>query len=139
MDTSHAAFGDTEREVGERISKLLSTTGTKPVDAFHRELGSLMMDECGITRNEAGLRDAIEKIPELRERFWREVRVPGSGASYNQSREEHQTEDGETLRNDEDFAHVSVWEHNAVGTEPTLHKEPLEFEALPLAQRNYKT
>ncbi|MFP6580318.1 MAG: fumarate reductase/succinate dehydrogenase flavoprotein subunit [Myxococcota bacterium] len=171
MDTSHAAFGDTEREVGERISKLLSTTGTKPVDAFHRELGSLMMDECGITRNEAGLRNAIEKIPELRERFWREVRVPGSGASFNQSleqagrladflefaelmchdaldrdescgchfREEHQTKDGETLRNDEDFAHVSVWEHNAVGSAPTLHKEALEFEALPLAQRNYKT
>ena len=54
-------------------------------------------------------------------------------------RDEHQTEDGETLRNDEDFSHVSVWEHKGEGKAPELHKEPLEFEALPLAQRNYKT
>ena len=130
-----------------------------------------MMDECGITRNEAGLRDAIEKIHELRERFWREVRVPGSGASFNQSleqagrladflefaelmchdaldrdescgchfREEHQTEEGEAMRDDANFSHVSVWEHQGNDKEPVMHKEPLSFEALPLAQRNYKT
>ena len=54
-------------------------------------------------------------------------------------RDEHQTEDGETQRNDEDFAFVSVWEHRGVGEQPIRHKEALEFEALPLAQRNYKT
>jgi len=171
IGTDHSAFRDVERDVKGRTERLLGTTGTKSVDTFHRELGKIMMNECGITRNEAGLKDALEKIPELRDRFWKEIRVPGSGEEFNQSlehagrladflefaelmchdaldrdescgchfREEHQTEDGETQRNDEDFANVSVWEHQGVGQAPVLHKEPLEFEALPLAQRNYKT
>ena len=171
IDTDHAAFRETEQEVKQRVGKLLNTSGSKPVEVFHRELGKVMMDECGISRNADGLNDAIAKIPELRDRFWNEVRVPGTGEQFNQSlehagrladflefaelmchdaldrdescgchfREEHQTEDGETLRNDEDFAHVSVWEHKGVGQPPALHKEPLEFDALPLAQRNYKT
>jgi succinate dehydrogenase / fumarate reductase flavoprotein subunit len=171
IDTSHPAFANAVRDVKERTDRLLSVGGDKSVDYFHRELGKIMMDLCGITRNAEGLQEALEKIPPLRERFWKEVSVPGTGESFNQSleragrvadflefaelmchdalnrdescgchfRDEHQTKDGETLRNDDEFAHVSVWEYKGENEAPELHKEVLEFEALPLAQRNYKT
>ena len=83
-DTSHAAFRDAERDAAERTGKLLAVSGNQPVDHFHRELGRIMWDRCGMSRNADGLREAAGKIPELRERFWREVNVPGAGGDLNQ-------------------------------------------------------
>src|SRR3990170_4940856 len=81
VDDQHAACRDTEREVGERVTKLLGAKGSRTVDAFHRELGALLRDKCGMSRNGAGLKEALRVIPELRERFWREARVAGSDRS----------------------------------------------------------
>jgi len=170
VDTSHAAFKDAERCVVERTKKLLSIKGKRTVDSFHRELGQLLWDLCGMSRNAAGLKQALEKIPALREEFWQNVNVPGSDADLNQAlerggrvadffelgellardalqreescgahfREEHQTPDGEALRDDEHFAYVSAWEYAGDGNAPILHKEPLDFEYVHLAQRSYK-
>ena len=140
------------------------------MDDFHRELGLLMWNECGMARSEAGLKKALEELPKLRDAFWSDVNVPGSGDDLNQALEkanrvadflefaevmlqdalnrnescgghfrvESQTEEGEALRDDEAFAYVSAWEFKGVGEEPTLHKEPLVFEEVPLSQRSYK-
>ncbi len=174
VTTDHEAFAATERQVKERVDKLLSAGGSRTVDSFHRELGKLMWDHCGMGRNEAGLKTALEKIPALREQFWNDVKVLGSGETVNQSlekagrvadffelaelmcrdalersescgghfREESQTPEGEALRNDEDFSHVSAWEHTGDVTSgsgaPKHHKEHLEFEYVKLTQRSYK-
>ncbi len=87
VDTTHIAFRETEAEVTDRINRLLNTKGTRTVDMFHRELGKIMWDYCGMARNEAGLKHALNVIPELRERFWREVKVPGEGNDINQELE----------------------------------------------------
>jgi succinate dehydrogenase / fumarate reductase flavoprotein subunit len=87
IDNSHAAFRDVEREAAERTRRLLDVNGTRTVTEFHRELGALMWEYCGMARSEEGLREALRRIPELRERFWREVRVPGSAETLNQSLE----------------------------------------------------
>ncbi|MCS6842581.1 MAG: fumarate reductase/succinate dehydrogenase flavoprotein subunit [Roseiflexus sp.] len=87
VDTSHIAFREAEAEVADRIKRLLNTKGTRTVDMFHRELGRIMWDYCGMARNEAGLKRALELIPELRERFWREVKVPGESNDINQELE----------------------------------------------------
>ena len=70
-----------------RLEKLLKVNGTRSADSFHRELGLLLWDKCGMSRNEQGLREALRKIPELRDEFWRDVRVPGDEEDYNQSLE----------------------------------------------------
>ena len=80
-------FLEAEKGVRERADKLLNTGGTLDVSHFHRELGLLMWNHCGMERDAAGLRTALEKIPQLRERFWKEVRVPGSGSNFNQQME----------------------------------------------------
>jgi succinate dehydrogenase / fumarate reductase flavoprotein subunit len=140
------------------------------VDSFHRELGKIMWDKCGMARNAKGLEEALVRIPELREEFWRNVNVPGSDTELNQAlekagrvadflelgelicrdalhreescgghfREEYQTEDGEALRDDERFAYAAAWEYTGRDAEPQLHKEPLAFEYVHLAQRSYK-
>ena len=170
VDESHAAFREVELQVEALTKRLLDVNGSSPVDTFHRELGRVMWDRCGMSRNESGLKEALAKIPEIRERFWRDVRVTGTGESLNQEleragrvadflefaelicvdaldrnescgghfREEHQTDDGEAKRDDDRFAHVSVWEYTGRGNAPALHKEPLEFEYVQLAQRSYK-
>lgn len=123
-----------------------------------------------MARNEAGLKEALEKIPPLREEFWKNLRVPGAGAQLNQSleeagrvadflefaelmcrdalhrdescgghfREEHQSADGEAVRNDDDYCYAAAWEHKGVGEAQALHKEPLAFENVELATRSYK-
>ena len=171
VDTSHAAFADAEREARERIEGLCSIGGSSTVESLHRELGRIMWDHCGISRNADGLQEALRLIPDLRDRFWNDLKLPGGGQELNQSlehagrladflefaelmcrdalqrdescgchfREEHQTEEGEALRDDVNFSHVTVWEHAGAGNEPVKHEEPLGFHALPLAQRNYKT
>ncbi len=87
VTTDHAAFRDAERAVHDRYQALLDTNGSRSVDSFHRELGLLMWDHCGMERSESGLRTALEAIPDLREKFHRDVRVPGSAATLNQSLE----------------------------------------------------
>jgi succinate dehydrogenase / fumarate reductase flavoprotein subunit len=123
-----------------------------------------------MSRHEKGLREALKEIPELRQRFWHEVRVPGDGDDFNQSleragrvadflefaelmctdalerdesagahfREEHQTEDGEALRDDENHAAVFAWEFQDNGQPAKLHRETLQFETVHLTQRSYK-
>ena len=76
-----------EAEVTEKVKKLLAVKGSRSVDSFHRELGRLMWDECGMSRNRAGLESAIDRVRALRERFWKDVFVAGSGADLNQSLE----------------------------------------------------
>jgi succinate dehydrogenase / fumarate reductase flavoprotein subunit len=87
VNTDHAAFADARREVAARSDRLLAVNGNKTVDEFHIELGRLMWENCGMERNETGLKDALARIPEIRERFWKEVRVPGSADTLNQSLE----------------------------------------------------
>jgi succinate dehydrogenase / fumarate reductase flavoprotein subunit len=170
VPADHPAVTATEDEVRGRLDRLMSAKGRRTVDSFHIELGRLMWNACGMERSKTGLQDALRKIPELREEFWSEVRVPGAAADLNQSLEkagrvadfmefaevmchdafsrdescgahyrvEHTTDEGEALRDDEGFAHVSVWEFNGVGEAPTLHKEHLEFLNVQLSTRSYK-
>ena len=166
----HQAFLQTEREATGRVEKLLSAGGRRSADSLHRELGELVWNQCGMSRNAAGLKQALGRIPELREEFWRVVQVPGVGAELNQAlehagrvadfmefaelmchdaldrdescgahfRQEHQTLEGEALRDDERYSHVSAWEFTDVGRPPVLHKEPLAFEYVEPTQRSYK-
>jgi succinate dehydrogenase / fumarate reductase, flavoprotein subunit len=163
-------FLDAEKDVRARVEKLLNVNGTRSVDSFHRELGLLLWDKCGMSRSESGLREALEIIPKLREQFWHDVRVLGSGEDYNQAleragrvadflefaelmcidalerdesagghfREEHQTPEGEALRNDDRHAAVFAWEFQGDRQRPRLHPEPLHFETVHLTQRSYK-
>src|SRR5438876_8785094 len=85
--TESHEFEQAEQSVRSRLEKLLKVNGTRSVDSFHRELGLLLWDKCGMSRNEKGLREALQKIPELREQFWRDVRVLGSDQDYNQALE----------------------------------------------------
>jgi succinate dehydrogenase / fumarate reductase, flavoprotein subunit len=170
VPTDHEAFGAAEREVDERIQALLAVDGSRSVDWFHRELGKIMWDNCGMARSAESLDKALGEIPALRAEFHRDVRVLGANETLNQSLEkagrvadflefaellctdarhreescgghfrvEHQTNEGEALRNDDEFAYVAAWEFTGVGSKPELHREPLEFEHVELAQRSYK-
>ena len=170
VDTSHAAFREVEEDVRRRTHTLLKADGRRTVDSFHRELGRLMWDNCGMARSDASLRRALAKIPELREEFHRNVRVLGTGEELNQSLEkagrvadflelaelmcldalhraescgghfrvESQTAEGEARRDDANFCYGAAWEWAGQGQPPALHKEPLAFEYVHLAQRSYK-
>jgi succinate dehydrogenase / fumarate reductase flavoprotein subunit len=170
VSTDKPEFGAAKAQVKERANRLLARKGKRTATSFHRELGKLLWENCGMARTAAGLKQALGRIPELREQFWREVMVPGGQEELNQSletagrvgdflefaellcrdallreescgghfRQEHQTPDGEALRDDEHFAHVAVWEHRGDGVEPLRHTEPLSFENVHLAQRSYK-
>ena len=152
------------------IEKLLSIDGKRTVADFHRELGKVMWNNAGMARSEESLTEAIEKIPAIREEFWENVKVPGTGQELNQQLEnanrvadfmefaelfcrdarhrkescgghfrvEYQTEDGEAVRDDENFCYSAAWEFKGVGNEPEMHKEPLKFENVELAVRSYK-
>lgn len=87
VDVSHAAFRETGAEVNERVNRLLNIKGKRTVDSFHRELGHIMWEYCGMGRNEAGLQKALELIPQLRAEFWENVNVPGENLELNQSLE----------------------------------------------------
>lgn len=169
IDEDHSAFQESRANIAEQIKKLLSVRGKRTVDTIHRELGKVLWDYCGMSRNEAGLKKALEIIPQIRQEFWNDVNIVGSGEELNQSlekagrvadfidlgelmcidalerressgghfREEFQTPEGETLRDDVNFCHVAAWEFR--GSEPPLlHKEPLHFEYVHLTQRSYK-
>ncbi len=87
VDGGHIGFTETENEVKQRAERLLSIHGTRTVDSFHRELGQIVWDYCGMERTDAGLKEAIEKIRALRVQYWEDVNVPGSGDELNQSLE----------------------------------------------------
>jgi succinate dehydrogenase / fumarate reductase flavoprotein subunit len=170
LPADHAAFRQAEQDARERLARLLAVNGRRTSDSFHRELGLLCWNLCGMARNDRGLKEALGKIPPLREAFWKDVRVIDEGRGINTSlekagrvadflefaelmvfdalqrdescgghfREEHQTPDGEALRDDARFAHVAAWEFTGIGKAPLLHKEPLTFEEVHLTQRSYK-
>jgi succinate dehydrogenase / fumarate reductase, flavoprotein subunit len=87
VDENHPAARDAVREVKDTQDRLLSINGSRSVDSFHIELGRVMWNHCGMSRTESGLKEALQKIPEIREQFWSDVRVPGSGDDLNQSLE----------------------------------------------------
>ena len=168
--TGDPEFRRVEGEVEARTQRFLSIKGRRTVTEFHRELGKMMWDKCGMARNEAGLSELLERIPVLRQEFWDNVNVVGDGNNLNQQleyagrvadflefaellvydalhrrescgghfREEFQTEDGEALRDDENFAYVAAWEYQGVGEPPVLHKEPLVYEEVHMSTRSYK-
>jgi len=170
VDSSHPAFDAAETQVRDRIDKLLAVNGTESPRSFHKRLGQIIWDKCGMARSKEGLMEAIDSIQKLREEFWSNVRVLGSSDELNQELEragrvadfidfgellcrdaltreescgghfrvEHQTEDGEALRDDSNFTHVSVWEYTQDGKEPLLNKEELIYENVKLATRSYK-
>jgi succinate dehydrogenase / fumarate reductase flavoprotein subunit len=86
-DTSHPAFSQTKKDATDRLEKLLSIKGTKSCDVFHRELGYLMLDKVGMSRDKEGLEETLVKIREIRKDFWENVSVPGSADSLNPSLE----------------------------------------------------
>jgi len=90
IDAAHPAFRDAEKGLEATISRLLSIPGKRAVDDFHRDLGKILWEYCGMARNAAGLKKALEMIPRLREEFWREVRIPGHAAEFNQELEKAQ-------------------------------------------------
>jgi len=87
VPTDHEMFATAEADVDDRISKLMSTKGTRSVDHYHRELGKVVWDYCGMARDKTGLEKALSEIPAIREQFWSDVKILGDGASYNQSLE----------------------------------------------------
>ncbi len=87
LDPAHPAVGAAVGEVSDRLARLLAVDGDRTPESFHRELGELLWDNCGMARTDAGLRKALERIPALREEFWRRIKVPGSGEELNQSLE----------------------------------------------------
>jgi succinate dehydrogenase / fumarate reductase flavoprotein subunit len=170
VGTDHAEFDRALKEQQEKYVKLLNVKGKKTVDDFHKELGKVMWDNVGMARNEAGLKEAIEKIQKIRKEFWENVKIPGDKDSINielekagrvadflelgelmardalerpescggHFREESQTPENEALRNDEEYAHVAVWEYKGENQTPIRHKEELTFDNVPLSQRSYK-
>jgi succinate dehydrogenase / fumarate reductase flavoprotein subunit len=169
-DPSAPEFDEAEKNVRERLEKLYNIKGSKTVDYFHKELGNIMWEYIGMSRNEEGLKKAIRMIGELKKQFWADVKIPGELDNLNPElekagrladffeigelmardalvrnescgghfREESVTDDGEALRNDKEFAFVSVWEYTGEGNEPVMHREPLVFENIKLSQRSYK-
>ncbi len=87
VGTNHPAFTEAESEVANRTRRLLNIKGKRTVDSFHRELGLLVWDQCGMARNREGLQKALQRIPALREEFWSNVHVTGTGTEFNQQLE----------------------------------------------------
>lgn len=170
IDTNTPEFEAAESKVRESIDKLINNNGKYSVDHFHKALGKIMWDKCGMARNAEGLKEAIQEIQKLREEFWKDVRVPGTKSEMNPEldkalrvmdflelgelmckdalerqesagghfREEYQTEEGEALRRDDEFAYVANWEYNGKPSEANLYKEDLVFENVELKTRSYK-
>jgi succinate dehydrogenase / fumarate reductase, flavoprotein subunit len=168
--TDHPAFVQAETEARERFNGYLNVSGTRSPDWFHRELGKIIWDYCGMERTQQGLEKALSELPALYSEFKKDLRVTGTGESVNQTlekagrvddffqlgmlmcrdaldrqescgahfRSEYQTDDGEALRNDQDYCHVSAYNSTGDPMRPDLVKEPLVFETAQLATRSYK-
>ena len=160
---------EAEEAVQHRISKLINMQGKKSPLAFHKELGEIMWNYCGMARTKEGLQKALQEIPALRSEFWENLNLSGEAKGFNQQlekagrvadylefaelmcqdalqreescgghfREEHQTDEGEAQRDDENFSHVAVWEHQK-DKKPLRHTEKLDFENVSLTTRSYK-
>jgi succinate dehydrogenase / fumarate reductase flavoprotein subunit len=169
ISTDHEAFVEAEKKVSDRINQLMEIQGKRTVESYHRELGKIMWDKCGMARNEKGLKEAIDEIRALREDFYKNVRIPGSVDEFNPEldkagrvadflelgelmcwdalnrnescgghfREEYQTEEGEALRDDENFKNVFAWEYKE-NNQWELHREELNYENIKIQQRSYK-
>ncbi len=169
-DTSHPEFAKVEHEARERYNRFTSIGGTRSPDWFHRELGKIIWDYCGMERTEAGLEKALGEIPALYEEFKKDLRVTGGTDGLNQTlekagrvedffelgmlmcrdaldrkescgghfRAEYQTEDGEALRDDDNFAHVAAWENTGDPMAPNRHVEDLVYEEVHFQTRSYK-
>jgi succinate dehydrogenase / fumarate reductase, flavoprotein subunit len=169
IPTDSPEFVAAEKTVQDNINRLFNIKGTKPVDYFHKKLGKIMWDKCGMARNEVGLKEAISEIQALQKEFWSDVRIPGEANDFNPElekagrvadflelgelmcvdalnrnescgghfREEYQTEEGEALRDDENYAYVAAWEYKG-NSKYDLHKEELVYENIKIAQRSYK-
>ncbi|MDP6169583.1 MAG: fumarate reductase/succinate dehydrogenase flavoprotein subunit [Candidatus Marinimicrobia bacterium] len=170
IDIGHEAFESAEKNARERNKRLLGNKGSRSVESFHRELGKIVWDHCGMSRNKEGLTKAIEDINTLRNDFWNSVNVPGRDDILNPElakagrvadffelgelmmrdalerdescgghfREEHQTNEGEALRDDEGFTFASAWEYKGRDVPPKLNKEELVFDTVHPTQRSYK-
>ncbi|RYD88653.1 MAG: FAD-binding protein, partial [Sphingobacteriales bacterium] len=170
VDINHPAFEQTKRDVLAYVNKLLALKGNKTAIEYHRELGHIMWEYCGMARTDEGLRKAKTLIQALKADFWVNAIVTGENEELNASLEragriadfielgelmiddalmrrescgghfrlESQTEEGEALRDDENFAFVAAWEFKGENQPEELHKEELVFENVKLAQRNYK-
>jgi succinate dehydrogenase / fumarate reductase flavoprotein subunit len=170
ISTDLPEFIAAESEALAEIDRLMSIQGSNSVDYYHKALGKIMWDKCGMARNEGGLLSAISEIRALRDDFYKNVRIPGrkdglnpelekagrvadflelgelmcrDALNRNEScgghfREEYQTEDGEALRDDENYAFVSAWEYKGMDIEPIHHKEDLNFEVVKPTMRSYK-
>jgi succinate dehydrogenase / fumarate reductase flavoprotein subunit len=161
-------FKQTQADVEDRVKRLLSAKGSRSVDSFHRALGTIMWDKCGMARSAEGLKSAIGDVRALREQYWRDVRVLGNGAEANQALEKaNRVADFfelaelmcvDALQREESCGGHFRVEHQTPdgeakrnddqflyvaaweygGDTPKLHKEPLEYEEVKLATRSYK-
>ena len=169
-EAGHPAFQQAEADARQRFERYLSIGGTKSPDHFHRELGKIIWEYCGMERTAEGLEKGLSEIPALFEEFKSDLRVTGDGESVNQTlekagrvddffelgmlmcrdalerrescgghfRAEYQTEEGEALRDDENFAHVAAWEWTGDPQKATRNVEPLVYEELSFQTRSYK-
>ena len=170
IPTDTPEFEEAEKAVQERIDFFMNNKGTHSVDYFHKKLGKVMWEKVGMARNVKGLEEAIKEIQEIREDFWKNVKVPGSAHEFNQElekagrvadflelgelfaqdalnrnescgghfREDYQTDEGEALRDDENYSYVAAWEYTGKPSEAVLHKEQLEFKDIEVKTRSYK-
>ncbi len=170
ISTESEAFAQAEEAVRTKLEKLMSGSGKHSVDYYHKKLGKIMWNKCGMSRNEKELKEAISEIAALRADFWENVKVPGMLDSKNQElekagkvadflelgelfakdalernescgghfREEYQTEEGEALRDDEQYKYTAAWEYKGTPSEAVLHREDLVYENIELKTRSYK-
>lgn len=170
ISTESEAFAQAEEAVRTKLENLMSGSGKHSVDYYHKKLGKIMWNKCGMSRNEKELKEAISEIAALRADFWENVKVPGMLDSKNQElekagkvadflelgelfakdalernescgghfREEYQTEEGEALRDDEQYKYTAAWEYKGTPSEAVLHREDLVYENIELKTRSYK-
>lgn len=170
ISTDHTEFEKAEKEVVDKLNKFININGTTSAEQYHKRLGKIMFNYVGVNRSKEGIAKGIEQIKELREDFWKNLKVPGGIYEMNSElekagrvadylelaelmaydaydrdescgahfRNEYQTEEGEAMRNDEDYMYVSGWEYKGYGKKPSLHKEKLVFEVVKPSVRSYK-
>ncbi len=178
ISSASPEFDAAEKAVRQRINRLMEigrvetrrATSLKTVDDFHKRLGKIMWEYCGMARNTESLTRAKQMVKELEDEFWKSVFIPGTANEFNPElekacrledyfelaqlviddaihreescgghfRTEHQTVDGETLRDDKHFMYVAAWEYQGHGQPETMEKEPLVYEHITIANRNYK-
>ncbi len=169
ISTDLPEFEQAEQAIRSQLEGFLHTNGNQSVESFHRRLGKIIWEYCGMSRSAEGLTKARQMVRDLRKEFYADVFVPGSADEYNPElekagrvadflelgemmivdalnrnescgghfREEYQTEEGEALRDDVNYAYVAAWEYRG-DEDPVLHKEELTFENVELKSRSYK-